>query len=193
MLKAGTPIYVSTTDVCSWTGKTKQWVGQLANQGTLERVQTEQGQFFRAGDTIKAYTEMLEARAEKEDRELSEAEQDKLKSEASLKKSKATVAALQALEMTGKMHRSEDVAAMTEDLVYAIRGSLLALPGRLAVDLADMDDPAEISEYIRREIYKVMDELSRYEYDPKKYDERVRERLKFDARPRGGEEEEEGE
>ena len=95
--------------------------------------------------------------------------------------------------MTGKMHRSEDVAAMTEDLVYAIRGSLLALPGRLAVDLADMDDPAEISEYIRREIYKVMDELSRYEYDPKKYDERVRERLKFDARPRGGEEEEEGE
>ena len=47
------------------------------------------------------------------------------------------------------MHRSEDVAAMTEDLVYAIRGALMALPGRLAVDVCDVKTPAEVSEVIR--------------------------------------------
>lgn len=178
VLRSGTPIYVGTADICTWTGKTKQWIGQLTNQGTLERVQTEQGQFYNAGDTVNAYLESIADKVEN-----SETEQEKKKAEMSLKKSKAAIAAMEVLEMKGKMHRSEDVADMTEDLVYAIRNSLLALPGRLAVDLAGMSEPAEISNYIRNEIYKIMDELSRYEYNPAKYEERVRERLKYDARP----------
>ncbi len=32
---------------------------------------------------------------------------------------------------------------MTEDLIYTIRGSLMALPGRLAVDVAAVATPAE--------------------------------------------------
>lgn len=180
ILKTGTPIYVKTADVCSWTGKSKQWIGQITNQGVINRVQTTLGQFYQVGDTFSAYISMIDERAETRGSELSEEEKEKLKAESSLKKSKATIAALQALEMTGKMHRSDDVAAMTEDLVYTIRGSLLALPGRLAVDLAEMSDPAEISDHIRDEVYKVMAELSRYKYDPAKYEEKVRERLKFD-------------
>jgi len=69
--------------------------------------------------------------------------------------------------------REEDI---TEDLVYTIRGALMALPGRLAVDVSACNTPAEASDVIRREVNKVMRELSRYHYDPKKYEERVRER-----------------
>ena len=79
------------------------------------------------------------------------------------------------------MHRSEDVAALTEDLIYTIRSSLMALPGRLAVDVVDAQTPAEASEIIRREVYAVMNELSRYRYDPKKYEERVRTRKNWEA------------
>lgn len=185
VLKAGTPVYVGTADICTWTGKTKQWIGQLTNQGVLERVQTEQGQLYNAGDTVNAYLESIADKVEN-----SETEQEKKKAEMSLKKSKAAIAAMEVLELKGKMYRSEDVADMTEDLVYAIRNSLLALPGRLAVDLAEMSEPAEISNCIRNEIYKIMDELSRYEYNPAKYEERVRERLKYDARPAGDDSEE---
>ncbi|MBO6301278.1 MAG: hypothetical protein J6N15_02445 [Ruminiclostridium sp.] len=185
VLKAGTPVYVGTADICTWTGKTKQWIGQLTKQGVLERVQTEQGQLYNAGDTVNAYLESIADKVEN-----SETEQEKKKAEMSLKKSKAAIAAMEVLELKGKMHRSEDVADMTEDLVYAIRNSLLALPGRLAVDLAEMSEPAEISNCIRNEIYKIMDELSRYEYNPAKYEERVRERLKYDARPAGDDSEE---
>lgn len=181
IIKSGTPIYVKTADVCDWTGKTKQWIGQLANNGVINRVQTGQGQFFRTDETIKAYLTMLDERESKSE-ELEEVEAERMKAESNLKKSKATIAALQALEMTGKMHRAEDVAAMTEDLVYTIRSALLALPGRLAVELVGKDDAAEISDCIRSEIYKVMAELSRYSYDPAKYEERVRERLKFEQK-----------
>ena len=71
---------------------------------------------------------------------------------------------------------SEDVAAMTEDLIYTIRGSLMALPGRLAMDVAAVSTAAEASEIIRKEVYEIMIDLSRYKYDPAKYEERVRTR-----------------
>ena len=80
------------------------------------------------------------------------------------------------------MHRSEDVAAMTEDLIFAMRNALLALPGRLSVDLAAMTEPAEVSAAIQNEVYKVMEDLATYKYDSKKYEERVRARMNKDAR-----------
>ena len=88
----------------------------------------------------------------------------------------------EAEELKGSMHRAEDVAAMTEDLVYTIRGALNALPGRLAVDTAAAATPAEASEVIRKEVGKVMRELAAYHYDPKKYEERVRERRDWSER-----------
>ena len=98
-----------------------------------------------------------------------------------MKASKAQIAKMEADELRGKMHRSEDVAAMTEDLIYTIRGSLMALPGRLAVDVATVTTPAEAAEIIRKEVHALMRELANYQYDPEKYEERVRERRKWEA------------
>ena len=107
---------------------------------------------------------------------MSKQEIAKQDAEVSIKKAKAIKEVLEAQELQGKMHRADDVAAMTEDLIYAIRGMLVSLPGRLAVDVAAVDTPAEASEVIRKEVYKAMKELSEYKYNPKKYEERVRER-----------------
>ncbi len=109
-------------------------------------------------------------------------ESGKRKSEAVLKAAKAKIAQqLEAEELGGNMHRSEDVAAMTEDLIYTIRSALMALPGRLAVDACSAQSPAEAAEIIRNEDSLVMQELSGYRYDPKKYEERVRERRSWDS------------
>lgn len=182
ILRAGTPVYVKTADICAMTGKSNQWIGQLVSQGTLHKRSTPHGSLFDLTDTIRAYCEMLEARAGPE-----MSEQEQRRSEArsaadvTLKVAKAQIAKLEADELQGKMHRSEDVAAMTEDLIYTIRGSLMALPGRLAVDVAAATTPAEASEIIRQEVYAVMRELSHYQYDPQKYAERVRERKKWES------------
>lgn len=182
ILRAGTPVYVKTADICAMTGKSNQWIGQLVSQGTLRKHSTTHGSLFKLADTMRAYCEMLEARTGPE-----MSEQEQRRSEArsaadvTLKVAKAQIAKMEADELRGKMHRSEDVAAMTEDLIYTIRGSLMALPGRLAVDVAATVTPAEAAEIIRKEVHALMRELANYQYDPEKYEERVRERRKWET------------
>lgn len=183
VLRAGTPVYVKTADICAMTGKSNQWIGQLVSQGILNKKNTPHGTLFEVAKTVCAYCAMLEDRANSEEKKATNAtEKEKLEAEVSIKKARAIVSVLEAKELQGKMHRSEDVAAMTEDLIFAIRGMLMALPGRLAVDVSTTSTAAEAAEMIRAEVYKVMEEISQYQYDPKKYEERVRERRKWDAK-----------
>ena len=79
-------------------------------------------------------------------------------------------------ELEGTMHRSEDVEAVMTDLVYSIRSMLVALPGRLAVDVSSAATAAEASDIIRAEVYKILEELAGYKYDPEVYARRVRDR-----------------
>lgn len=181
VLQAGTPVYLKTADICRMTGKSNQWIGQLTSQGILVKKQTPHGALYEMAETVKSYIEMLDARAEEKDDKEQATEAMRRKAEATLKQAKATVATLDAQERLGKMHRSEDVAAMTEDLIFTIRSGLLALPGRLAVDVMSAKDSAEASDIIEREIYRLMNELANYKYDAAKYQERVRERLNLEA------------
>ena len=84
------------------------------------------------------------------------------KAEATLKLSKAKIAKAQADELSGQMHRSEDVAAMTADLIYTIRGALMAFPGRVAIDAAAITDAAEEAEYLRKEVNNLCAHLAQY-------------------------------
>lgn len=182
VLSAGTPVFMKTAGICTMTGKSNQWIGQLVSQGTLSKRSTPHGSLFDAAATIRAYCDMLEVRAAQEKKSEKEIKREDARSAAdvTLKVAKATLAKMEAEELQGKMHRSDDVAAMTEDLVFTIRGMLLALPGRLAVDASTASSASEAAEIIRKEVYKVMEELSRYRYDAKKYQERVRERRSWD-------------
>lgn len=182
VLRAGTSIFIKTNDLCAMTGKSNQWIGQLVSQGILNKRSTSHGALFDMIAVTRAYCDMLEARGKApEDKDAAEAEKKKGTAELTIKQSKAIVSALEAKELQGKMHRSEDVAAMTEDLIYTIRGMLLALPGRLAVDAVNAKTAAEASEVIKVEVHNIMRELSRYRYDAAKYEERVRERRNWDA------------
>lgn len=187
LTQAGTRVYVKTADLCEMTGKTNQWIGQLVSQGVLSRIRTRHGNQFEMHDAVRAYLGMLDARQAAETETEEQLKKEQLAADVKMKRSKALIADMDAKERQGQMHRSEDVAAMTADLIYAIRGALLALPGRLAVDVLSAGTPAEASEIIRGEVYRVMEELTGYEYDPAKYEERMRERLRLAAA--GGEDE----
>ncbi|NLB37826.1 MAG: hypothetical protein GX810_01070 [Clostridiales bacterium] len=181
VLQAGKPIYVKTADLCAMTGKSNQWIGQLTAQGILNKEATEYGSLYDLRTNIKYYCDMLEARSKKTDSEVVKVETDKSKAEMQLKQAKAAIAIMEANELKGKMHRSEDVLAITEDLVFAIRNMLVALPGRLAVEVSHAEDAAQAAIIIRTEVNKVMEELANYEYDPKRYEELVRKRQSWEA------------
>ena len=168
--KITTETEVSTSELACVLGITARYVRQLTEDGQLEKI--KQGHYALCA-SVQKYIDSREAVTE-DDAKL---ERAKRTAEVTLKASKAHIAKMEADELRGKMHRSEDVEAVTADLIYTLRGSLLALPGRLAVDVAAVKTPAEAAEVIRREVALLMQELSQYQYDPKKYEERVRKRM----------------
>ena len=122
---------VSTTEMATVLGVSARRVQQMAQDGT---VPTCRKGFFRLADSVQRYINFLsDGPMDEEDKKL---EKTRRVAETTMKASKATIAKLEAEELKGTMHRAEDVAALTEDLVYTIRGALNALPGRLAVDVA---------------------------------------------------------
>ena len=184
VLQAGTPIYVKTADICGITGKSNQWIGQLTSQGTINKERTPYGSMYELADTLESYCEMLEERAkdtDEEDPEDSKIDRAKRAADAKYKQAKAVIASYEAKELSGSMHRSEDVEAMTEDLIFFLRNALMSLPGRVASEVAQGSDKSQASEVIRREVYAIMEEMAQYKYDPKKYRERVRERMNKNA------------
>ena len=178
-----TPGYCKTEVLANLFGLTGQWINQLTRDGVIKRRETPAGKRYNVVESVRAYTQYLRdkaaSRADKgipEDKEL-----EKFEAEVKIKQAKAKIAELEADEVQGIMHRSEDVADMTEDLIYTVRGSLMALPGRLAVDVTSAQTAAEAAGIIRAEVFKVMQELSQYRYDPQKYEERVRDRMKWET------------
>lgn len=167
---------VSTTELACVLGITGRRIRQLAEDGQLEK--ESKGRFLLCESVQRYIASLSKKTVSEEDRRMEKASRT---ADVTLKASKAQIAKMEADELRGKMHRSEDVAAMTEDLIYTVRGSLMALPGRLAVDVAAAITPAEAAEIIRKEVHALMRELANYEYNPEKYEERVRERRNWEA------------
>lgn len=159
-------------------GVTERRVQQLAKEGVIPAVQTRPYKFDLL-PTVQTYIKYLSEKVngrEQKGTDTVQAEADKLRAEADLKQSKAKIAEMQLKELEGTMHRSEDVEAMTNDLVYTVRSMVMALPGRLAMDVVQVQTAAEASALIRTECYKILEELASYKYDPEAYQRRVRDR-----------------
>lgn len=178
------PGYCKAEDLANLFALSGQWINQLTRDGVLKKRDTPAGKRYNVVESTRAYVQYLRdkaaGRGEKGIPESKELE--KFDAEVRIKQAKAQIAELEAQEVQGMMHRSEDVAAMTEDLIYTIRGSLMALPGRLAVDVSNTQTAAEAADVICKEVFKLMEELTQYRYDPKKYEERVRDRMKWETR-----------
>lgn len=154
---------------------TPRRIQQLTKEGIITATKEGNANRYDLLPTIQKYIRYLTAKANGREPSKKDAEIEgrRLEAEADLKRSKADIAALQLKELEGTMHRSEDVEAVMTDLV---RSMLVALPGRLAVDVSSAATAAEASDIIRAEVYKILEELAGYKYDPEVYARRVRDR-----------------
>lgn len=105
-----------------------------------------------------------------------ELEERKLRAEAEIKEAKAAIVKMEQDELEGKLHRAEDVKDITTDHVLFLRSMLMAMPGKLAVDLGGTHTAAEQAERVKEEVYFILDQLANYKYDPEEYKKRVKER-----------------
>lgn len=163
---------VKPVELAAVLGLTGRRIRQLTEDGMFRKTDGA----YNLAESVQAYIRQATKETSDEDRKI---DQSKRKAEMMLKASKAQVAKLEAEELAGKMHRADDVEAIMDDMIFTIRDALMALPGRLAVDAAAAGSPAEASDVIRREVHKIMTELADYQYDPEKFEERVRERMEW--------------
>lgn len=152
----------------------KTRINELVSNGILHPTGSPRMYVFREAN--HAYIDYLKSRIDPSKDDDRQINSNKLKADAAYKAARAKSAQLELEELEGKMHRSEDVQAAFESFAYTVRSALMALPGRLAVDLAVVSNPMEVSEIIRAQVYEIMEELAEFEYDPQFYAEQVRER-----------------
>ena len=165
---------VNSATVAAAFGVSERRVQQFASDGIIDFVKVGKTNRYDLLETVRKYVAYLKEEVSTD--EVTSLEERKLKAEAEYKEMKAAEARIHLAELEGTMHRSEDVEAVMTDLVYNIRSMLVALPGRLAVDVTGAATPAEASEIIRTEVYKILTELAGYKYDPEVYARRVRDR-----------------
>lgn len=173
--------YCTTAVLANLFDITSQWVGELTKNGVIRKHDTEAGPRYNVVEATRSYVKYLREKAAGRDKDdnVAEKEEERLEAEIRIKKAKAEYAELELAELQGQMHRSEDVQKMTEQLVFTIRGLVIALPGRLAVDVVSVETASEASVIIRRECNAVLDELANFKYDPVAYHKLVMERQKW--------------
>ncbi len=181
---------VTSSEIAKLIGRTVRTVQDLTNSGVLpvkeERSGKRVSRKYDKYAAIQAYIRHVEERAEKKNG--GGKEQEKNQVEIDIKRTKLRMAELQLEELEGKVHLAEDVESFTNDLVLCVRANLLAMPGRLAVPLAEMGDASEVSSRIHEEVCAILEDLANYEYDPKEYKKRARERQGWFGNGQGEEE-----
>lgn len=140
--------------------------------------------------TIQAYIKYLSDKANGREKKQTDAQLGtaKLEAEARIKKAKAEMAELELKELKGELHRAADVEAITTNHVLAVRSMLMALPGKMAVDLAAAKTAAEAADIMDREIRQIELNLSEWKYEPEEYKRLTRERQGWNEHDRDDEE-----
>lgn len=170
--------YKTSAQVAKVFRMTSKRVQQLTADGIIQTTETPKGRRYDWDKTVEKYVAYLADKAYgREQKELSiQLEEDKLKAEVSIKQTKAKVTQMELEELQGKLHRAEDVEVIMTDHVLFLRSMLMAMPGKLAVDLAGDHTAADQAERVRNEVYYILNQLADYKYDPEVYKKRVMER-----------------
>lgn len=169
---------LSSNELAELFGVSARQIQRLTLDGIIEPVSNDRPYKYDLRKVCPQYCKYLESKVTDgaQRKVIADLEEEKLRAESRIKKARAEMAELQANELVGKLHRAEDVAAITTDHVLYMRSMLMAMPGKLAIDLATIQTAPEAAERVKQEVYAILTNLSNYRYDPDEYAKRVRER-----------------
>lgn len=164
---------INSGELSKIIGRTARTIQLLAKDGILS---CEKSRNKNQYDLYVVVQEYIDYMTKSTNEKISSGGDAKLREEVRYKRAKADMMELELMEIKGQMHRAEDVESVMTDMVLAVRSALLSLPGRLGVKLAATDSAAECSDAIKKEVYEVLEDLSKYQYDQEEYRKRARER-----------------
>lgn len=150
-------------------------IQQLAQSKIIPSEKIKGMNYYPLIDAWRKYTYYLQDIVNNKINNEEELEREKLLAEISLKQAKAETAQLDLLTAKADLLIAEDVRDYIEDLCANIKSMLSALPGRLAMDLMNVKNPVECSKIIDSAISEVLEDLSKYKFSRKYYQEKVSE------------------
>lgn len=165
--------FINSKELSKILGKSERYIQLLVKSEHISTIKKGKNNTY---DLYKVIQEYIEYISEKNKKEFTSLEDEKINEEIRYKRAKASKAILELEELEGRMHAAEDVEEMTMDLVLIIRSYLLSLPGKLAVELTTIKEETKIAEIIKKEVHNILRDLAHYEYNPEEYQKRVRER-----------------
>jgi len=151
---------ILTHELAAIFGCSPRWINQLTTNGLL--TQAERGR-YQLGSAIREYIAAIKQQAEEKDEE----ETDLREEQTMLTRANRKMAELDLAVMNGKLHRSEDVQNIMNEMMTSFRSRLLAIPARISPEVAAATDAMVVQQMIKGEIYDALSELS--EYDPAKF------------------------
>ena len=177
---------VTSSIVADALGINKRTVNKLADRGVLSY--TKDGRGYKIFDlqTAQAEYDAYTGSTVEDDDDDTDWNVEQKKADTRIKRARADMLELEREEMLGRYHRAEFVADAMDELIFAVRSKLLALPGKLAPVVTGVADQAEVSATIKREVVATLDELATYEYQPGYYRDRLREELRKEPIDDGG-------
>lgn len=146
---------VSTSELAAIVGKTPQWIRQLTRDRVL--FQVGRGKYILA-DAVQAYILYAAGGNEEDDKPRLNDER------AQLTLIKRQMAELDLAVMRGELHKADDVRAVMEDSLIALRSRLLGIPTKLAPRVQYVQDLAIITDMMTDEIRSALTTLA--DYDP---------------------------
>ena len=159
--------HVTTKDLAKLFDLSERRVQQLTNEGAFHRV--DRGKYhlkqsisqyiqYKVEEALETMPKAVDEDGEEIDNNIEQA----LWTRARREKTELEVAIIK-----GELHRSEDVRAITSDMLSAFRSRLMSLPSKVAPLVLPMDDLKEIEAVVKDNVHVALNELK--EYDPAEY------------------------
>jgi phage terminase Nu1 subunit (DNA packaging protein) len=178
--KTGASKLVGSETVAELFHMTPRRVQQLAEEGVIFGEKIKNALKYDALAVCSEYILFLDKELKaKKDTEQKRLELERLAADTAYRKAKSEAATLELRELRGEYHKAEDVAAAFGAFAAAVRGALLAFPGRTAAKLAGGESRSAAAAILRAEASAVLNELAAFQYDAKAYERRARERRKM--------------
>jgi nucleoid-associated protein YgaU len=150
---------------------TDERIRQLAREQIIQPVEKNgRGSYFSL-NAVGDYCEFLRKYVEKQKN--TPLDEQKLAAEVKYKKAKARKAELEANELEGKMHRSEDVEVIYSLLIWSARNMLEALPARTAALVTGNKTTSEIQHILEEEVKRSLLELKSVDYSSAEFEAQI--------------------
>ena len=162
-LKEDGVLFKNKNGLYNLSGSVRAYINYAMTNAIRKKVQTPDDEKKLNQSKKKADTALKEKRLSKMDYETESA---RIENEIKM---------LKLEEMRNNLYSAELVADMFTQLVYTVRTNLLAMPGRLAIDVHNSANAAECAEIIRRDVHAIMKDLSNWEYDGEAFARRKKE------------------